>query len=101
MKAIFGISGIHYFSWDFWDFSFKAWDFWDFSMLFKILGFGISILAAGILGFYQSQMPFLGFSINIFRNFRRYAPFFGFYIFTILALALGYVTHALFQLMLA
>ena len=76
MKAIFGISGIHYSSWDFWDFSFKLWDFWDFSMLFKILGFGISILAAGILGFYQSQKPFLGFFIQIVRNFWRYAPFF-------------------------
>ena len=75
MKAIFGISGIHYFSWDFWDFSFKPWDFWDFSMLFKIMGFGISILAAGIWGFYQSQKPFLGFFIDIFRNFRRYAQF--------------------------
>ena len=75
-EAIFGISGIQYFSWDFWDFSFKPWDFWDFSMLFKILGFGISILAAGILGFYQCQKPFLGFCIQIVRNFWRYAPFF-------------------------
>ena len=78
MKAIFGISGIHYFSWDFWDFSFKPWDFWDFSMLFKILGFGFSILAAGFWDFINLISHFWDFSLKFSEIFGAMRHFFQF-----------------------
>ena len=59
MKAIFGISGIHHFSWDFWDFSFKLWDFWDFSGLANSLGFGIFIFDSWDFRIFQSQKGFM------------------------------------------